>query len=84
MAGIWDMNRILETDQPLRSFSIITTRANSAIAKIPHNRMPVIIPPGEEKTWLDASLPPEDAARFFAPYPDDRIRIETAGGALNG
>ncbi len=50
MAGIWETwkdSEGKETD----TFSIITTTANDAIKSI-HNRMPVILKPGDEKQWL--------------------------------
>ena len=51
MAGIWEQWE--KRDGPLlRSFSILTTRANELIAPL-HDRMPVIVPKGDEDKWLD-------------------------------
>ncbi len=37
-------------------FSIITTEATGAVKNI-HSRMPVILEPGKEKSWLDGEIP---------------------------
>ncbi len=50
MAGIWEIWKDAE-DRPVNTFSIITTKANSNIKDI-HNRMPVILTPKDEQTWL--------------------------------
>ena len=51
MAGIWE-----EWNDPeggiLRTFSILTTGPNELMEKI-HNRMPVILQPGDEGKWLN-------------------------------
>ena len=50
MAGIWETwNDAAKRE--INTFSIITTSANTAIADI-HNRMPVILKPEHEQSWL--------------------------------
>ena len=53
-AGIWSMGHDGQR-RPWSSFAILTTEANRLVAQI-HNRMPVILPPEDEATWLN----PED------------------------
>jgi putative SOS response-associated peptidase YedK len=57
MAGLWERWKSPEgsvTD----SFTIITTEANDFMKSI-HSRMPVILKPQDEKTWLSGSNPDE-------------------------
>jgi putative SOS response-associated peptidase YedK len=49
-AGIWEGWRV-ETGKVIRSFAIVTTAANPAIARI-HPRMPVIIAQADWGAWL--------------------------------
>jgi putative SOS response-associated peptidase YedK len=54
LAGVWDSWLNPQTQQRMRSFAVITTRANSLLEFI-HNtkkRMPVILPRDQEKVWL--------------------------------
>jgi putative SOS response-associated peptidase YedK len=66
MAGIWDEWKDPE-GQVVHSFSIITTEPNELMAKI-HNRMPVILHPGDEQTWL-SKAPETLLMEFLKPYP---------------
>jgi putative SOS response-associated peptidase YedK len=52
LAGVWECWKSKTTNEEVFSFSIITTSANSLVAKI-HNRMPAILSRLEEKEWLD-------------------------------
>ena len=79
MAGIWDEWANPETGEIVKSFSIITTTANSLLQKIPHHRSPVILAEHDEKTWLQSKdlaeicslLKPYDASLMNA-YPIDK------------
>ncbi len=51
MAGIWEIWKDAEGRQ-IDSFSIITTKANDAVRDI-HHRMPVILKPENENSWLN-------------------------------
>jgi len=55
------------------NFAILTTKANDAVSYI-HERMPVILPIGREKSWLDAHprspfFMPEFPAELLTSYP---------------
>jgi putative SOS response-associated peptidase YedK len=52
-AGLWSI-WYGDDDAKLRTCTILTTAANSAIAPL-HDRMPVILAPDAEAAWLDAS-----------------------------
>ena len=51
-AGLWDSWKNPEGEL-LHSFTIITTAANQFMQSI-HDRMPVILDPEDEKTWLNS------------------------------
>lgn len=55
-AGLWSI-WYGEGGLRLRSCTILTTAASSAIAPL-HDRMPVILEPGAEAAWLEPSQPP--------------------------
>jgi len=55
MAGIWDSWKD-ESGETIDSFAIITTEPNELMKKI-HNRMPVILKPGNEREWLEEQNP---------------------------
>jgi putative SOS response-associated peptidase YedK len=52
LAGLWDGWRDPATDTVRRSFTIVTSAPNEAMATI-HNRMPVILPEADWDAWLD-------------------------------
>ena len=50
MAGLWD--RWEKGDEPLETFTIITTHPNEVVEPV-HKRMPVILQPADYAAWLD-------------------------------
>jgi putative SOS response-associated peptidase YedK len=66
----------------LRSCAIVTTRANAAIASI-HPRMPVILEPEEEATWLDHEAPLEVVASLLHPLPAAETHARAVSKAVN-
>ncbi|HYW34089.1 MAG TPA: SOS response-associated peptidase [Balneolaceae bacterium] len=74
-AGIYDSWTNPQTSEIVRSYSIITTKANDQVRKI-HNkspRQPVILHPNDYTWWLDESANPNDyfGENIFTPWPDD-------------
>lgn len=53
-AGLWDVWQDAEGKE-LKTFTIITTQANSDLLKI-HDRMPVVLAPSDEQVWLDKTV----------------------------
>ncbi|HEY7522479.1 MAG TPA: SOS response-associated peptidase [Candidatus Limnocylindrales bacterium] len=51
LAGLWAGRRDPDTDQAVRTFTIVTTRANTRIAEL-HDRMPVVLADGDWNGWL--------------------------------
>jgi putative SOS response-associated peptidase YedK len=54
--------------ETVRTFAIITTGANELVAEI-HDRMPLIISPGDYARWLSEQPDPQDLMRPFAAEP---------------
>ena len=54
LAGVWEVWRPRDEPdaEPLRTCAIITTAANELMAPI-HDRMPVVLEPGDWAAWLD-------------------------------
>ena len=67
-AGLWDLWRTPD-GTTLKSFTIITTRANALLAPL-HDRMPVLIGPGCWAAWLGETAATATALKaMLAPYP---------------
>ena len=54
LAGLWAGRRDPVDGAVRRTFTIVTTTANDAIAEL-HDRMPVILPQASWATWLDGA-----------------------------
>jgi putative SOS response-associated peptidase YedK len=53
-AGLWERWRP-EAGDPIDTFTIVTTDANETVGSI-HDRMPVILSPGQADTWLSSDV----------------------------
>lgn len=70
-AGIWEEWVDPATGEIIKTYSILTTEANPLLAKI-HNtkkRMPVILPPAEEKVWLGGDAGEAALRSLLQPFP---------------
>jgi len=92
LAGIWDIWRNRDTGVEVKTFSVITTEADSLMAQV-HNtrkRMPVILPRADEKRWIadlgkeeiGSMLKPYDASEMEA-YPVDRSLVRLGLNTTN-
>jgi putative SOS response-associated peptidase YedK len=71
-AGLWDAWKDPASGEWLQSFTIITTDANELMATV-HDRMPVILHPGNFDRWLareETDQPPVDLLR---PFPGEEM-----------
>jgi putative SOS response-associated peptidase YedK len=79
MAGLHDDWTDRETGEVVQTCSIITTAANPLMEKI-HNskkRMPVILQPGQEHSWIEPDLPPAEAVKRLSPVDEKDMRFHT-------
>jgi putative SOS response-associated peptidase YedK len=80
-AGLWERWKDKSTQQPLETYTILTTDANELTAKI-HERMPVILAPRDYERWLapgDPARPPVDLLR---PRAAEEMTIWKVGAAV--
>jgi putative SOS response-associated peptidase YedK len=79
LAGMYEEWLHPDTKETIRTFSVLTVPANELCAYI-HNggrnlgRMPAILPPEKEKTWLRQDLTKEEINRLLIPY--DSLRMD--------
>ena len=82
-AGLWS---IWHDDQnegnTLRTCTILTTAANPRIASL-HDRMPVILAPGNESAWLEQSRPTESLRDLLAGLNAAETAVRPVGPAVN-
>jgi len=86
MAGIWDTWQNKETGVTVNTFSIITTKANSLLARI-HNtkeRMPVILKQYDEKKWLRNDLEINDIAAMLTSYDEREMEAFPVSRLITG
>ena len=65
-AGLWSLGQDGQ-HRPWSTFAILTTAANPLVAQI-HNRMPVILHPEDEATWLNPATSPAQAQACLKPF----------------
>ena len=71
-AGLWDRWESPDKDV-IETCTILTTTSNAVLAPI-HDRMPVILPPGEYARWLDPSLKDTDSLTpLLVPFPPEEM-----------
>jgi len=83
LAGLWDGWRDPATDSVRRSFTIVTTAPNDAMATL-HNRMPVILPESDWAAWLDRDYP--DRSRLLGmlePRDEPELAIRAVSQLVN-
>ena len=66
---------------PVESCTIITTTANRAMEEL-HNRMPVILSPGDWQRWLDVERPAAELVALLRPCPDEWLDAFEVGAAV--
>ncbi len=79
-AGIWCMSQ--KGKDLIPRYTILTTEPNSLLADI-HNRMPVILLPEDEETWLDPSQDPASLQSLLRPYPAELMRAFEVSTKVN-
>ena len=71
-AGLWEHWTGADGSE-IETGVIITTVPNQAVARI-HNRMPVVVEPGDYETWLTGDV--QDAGALIRPAADDYFVLE--------
>jgi putative SOS response-associated peptidase YedK len=86
-AGLWETWKFKPSaDEPplaIDSCTIVTTAANQTLCSV-HDRMPVIVAPGDYAAWLDPSLQdPAALRRLLEPCSNDELVVEPVGTHVN-
>jgi putative SOS response-associated peptidase YedK len=82
LAGLWERWRDAEGNW-LRSFTIVTTPANSLLEPI-HDRMPAVLPPEAWEAWLDGAGTDASAARaLLGPCPPEAVEAVPVSELVN-
>jgi putative SOS response-associated peptidase YedK len=83
LAGLWAGWKDPATETVRRTFTIITTTPNEAMADL-HDRMPVVIPDDAWDRWLDPSIPdPTELRAMLEPSDDIALRIYAVNRDVN-
>jgi putative SOS response-associated peptidase YedK len=80
-AGLWSIWHG-EDERTIRSCTIMTTAANSAIATL-HDRMPIILDPGAEAAWLDSGTPRSELEQILSGLTPAKTALQPVGPAVN-
>ncbi len=81
-AGIWDSWLDVEGREH-KTYSIVTTEPNHEMSKI-HNRMPVILTPGEESDWLNPVRQSRETIEpLIHPYHDNSLEVYEVSTEVN-
>ena len=82
-AGVYDEWGNPETGEVLPTFAIITCPPNSLMQKIPHHRMPVIIPPAYYKKYLSTATELSEITALLEPYPAREMNAYPINSAIS-
>jgi putative SOS response-associated peptidase YedK len=74
LAGLWAGWKDPSTDTVRRTFTIITTTPNDALADL-HDRMPVIVPENAWDRWLEPA-PPDPGELLGLLIPTDEVELD--------
>ena len=67
-------------DEPLETFTIVTTEPNDLVADL-HHRMAVILDPDDEETWLTGTA--EEVTSLLAPYQSTEMEAYPVSSRVN-
>jgi len=85
IAGIWDSWVNPDTTETIKTFSLITTRANSLLEEI-HNtrkRMPVILRKEDAPNWLNENLDTDAIQSLLVPYNAEEMDAYAVPNTVN-
>ena len=71
IGGLWENWKEPVSGEWIRTFAVITTDANELVAEI-HDRMPLILAPGDYARWLSDEPDPRELMR---PFPAEPLRM---------
>ncbi|MCG8360228.1 MAG: SOS response-associated peptidase [Kiloniellales bacterium] len=81
-AGLWESWRDKAAERRIESCTIIVTNANDTLSAI-HERMPVILSPGDHAAWLDPAAEPETLKALLRPLPSETVTATPVSAHVN-
>lgn len=81
LAGLWDTNWKV-AEQPLRTCTIITTAANSALTEV-HDRMPVMLNEVAAERWLSQDCDSQEAQQLLGAASDEFFEVHKVSSFVN-
>jgi putative SOS response-associated peptidase YedK len=79
-AGIWDQWQ--GAGRVIVSCAIITTTANELLFSV-HDRMPVILSPSSQRTWLSTEATPAELTALLTPFPAEQMKAHPVSDEVN-
>lgn len=80
-AGIWESWE-RPGAEPRHTFAVLTTDANREVSEI-HERMPVVVRPGDRDAWLDRSTPVDRLDAVLRSAPDGSLQLRRVSTRVN-
>lgn len=80
-AGLWE-NWKTPDGEWLRTFTVITGQPNEIVAPV-HNRMPMLLSPDDQKTWLDNDAGETLWMNLLRPYPANLMQAVAVSKLVN-
>jgi putative SOS response-associated peptidase YedK len=81
LGGLWELWR-QPGAEPLETCTILTVPANRLLERI-HDRMPVIVAPGDYDRWLSPITALDDARALCRPADENTLKVFRVGFAVN-
>jgi putative SOS response-associated peptidase YedK len=82
-AGLWESWTSSSGGPTIESCTVVTTEANAALREL-HERMPVVLAPGDYALWLDSRVAePDKMAHLLAPCGDEDLIAEPVSTHVN-
>ncbi len=82
-AGLWESWVDVATGEEIKSYTIVTTNANEKVRPV-HDRMPVIVEPGDFDRWLDPEVEFEDVKNLLRAAREDVLSEHLVSRRING
>ncbi|MCA9280477.1 MAG: SOS response-associated peptidase [Phycisphaeraceae bacterium] len=80
LAGLWELWE--KSDEPIESFTILTTTPNMLMTAL-HDRMPAILDPDDISEWLAPDTSPEQIDDLLTPAPDGTLGAHRVSTRVN-
>jgi putative SOS response-associated peptidase YedK len=81
VAGLWDRWKDMASGEWLDTFTVITIDPNELMEPF-HNRMPVILRPGDFERWIEPGDPARLPLDLLRPYPADEMKAWKIGSGV--